>query len=100
MEQPVNQNGTRPVVVRETVIRNKEGLHFRPIMRLVDVLSRYRAQVTFHVDERKADARSPMELLMLVATNGTRLKLVGEGDDAEEAVEALLGLIDAGFDET
>jgi len=85
---------------REAVIRNPEGLHFRPIMRLVDTASQFLSRVTLHVEDRAADARSPMELLMLVATCGTKLRVVAEGDDAEQAVAALVGLIDEGFGET
>ena len=84
---------------RETVIRNKEGLHFRPIMQFVDVASRFCARVTVHCEERDADACSPMELLMLVATQGTRLKVVANGADAAEALDALIALIDSGFNE-
>lgn len=86
-------------VERETVIRNREGLHFRPIMKLVDTAARFVSAVTVHVDDRKADARSPMELLMLVATQGTKVRMVANGDDAQQALDALVGLIDKGFDE-
>lgn len=69
-------------------------------MRLVDTVSRYRSQVTVHVDDRSADARSPMELLMLVATVGTKLRVVADGQDAQEALDALCGLIESGFSES
>lgn len=84
---------------RETVICNREGLHFRPIMKLVDTAARFSAAITVHVDDRRADARSPMELLMLVATQGTKVRMVADGDDADRALDALVGLIDKGFDE-
>lgn len=87
-------------VERETVIKNREGLHFRPIMQFVDTASRFAAQVTVHCDGRQADARSPMELLMLVATHGTQLRLVAQGHDAEQAVSALVALIECGFNES
>jgi len=82
------------------VIQNREGLHFRPIMKLVDVVSKYSVQVAVHFEERSADARSPMELLMLVATKGARLRFVAEGADAEKALDAVEKLIESGFDET
>lgn len=84
---------------RETVIQNKEGLHFRPIMQLVDLASRFTARVTVHCEQRQADSRSPMELLMLVATQGTRIRLVAEGEDESNALDALVRLIDSGFNE-
>ena len=86
-------------VEKETVIRNKEGLHFRPIMQFVDVASRFSAQVTVRCESRGADGTSPMELLMLMATQGTKIKLEATGADAAEALVALTALIDAGFNE-
>lgn len=85
---------------REVVITNKEGLHFRPIMQLVDTAQKYSASVQVHCEDRKADGRSPMELLMLVATQGARVKVVTEGADAQELLDALCRLIDSGFGET
>jgi len=91
--------GSTVAMERETVIQNKEGLHFRPIMQFVDVASRFSAQVTVHCEDRDADACSPMELLMLMATQGTRVKVVADGTDAESALDALVGLIETGFNE-
>jgi phosphocarrier protein len=89
-----------PVVLeRETVIQNKEGLHFRPIMQFVDAASRFSAEVKVHCEDRNADGCSPMELLMLMATQGTKIRVVASGADAAEALEALVGLIEAGFNE-
>lgn len=85
---------------REAVVRNKEGLHFRPIMRLVDLASQYSARITVQNEERQADARSPMELLMLVATVGTKLRVAGDGPDERDAVDGLAALIESGFGET
>jgi phosphocarrier protein HPr len=86
-------------IEREVTIPNKEGLHFRPIMQFVDVAQRYKAGVTVHVDDRQADGRSPMEMLMLVATHGTKVRVVADGADAEQLVTALVGLVESGFGE-
>ncbi|MBN2448397.1 MAG: HPr family phosphocarrier protein [Phycisphaerae bacterium] len=84
---------------REAVIPNKEGLHFRPIMQFVEAAARYQSRVTVHCQGRQADARSPMELLMLVATQGTTVRLIAEGDDAGEVMDTLTALIESGFGE-
>jgi phosphotransferase system HPr (HPr) family protein len=84
---------------REVVIPNKEGLHFRPIMQLVDLAQRYKAQIKVRCQDREADGRSPMELLMLVATQGATVTLVADGEDAEPALDALAALITSGFGE-
>lgn len=85
---------------REVVIPNKEGLHFRPIMQFVDAAQRFSSQVTVSCGGREADGRSPMELLMLVATHGATVRVVTEGEDAPRALEALVALIESGFGET
>jgi phosphotransferase system HPr (HPr) family protein len=87
-------------VERETTIPNREGLHFRPIMKFVDTAQQFQAGVTVHCEDRKADGRSPMEMLMLVATQGAKVRVVADGDDAEAALEALISLVDSGFGET
>ena len=96
----MRQTGSRVVLEKQTVIPNKEGLHFRPIMQFVDIASRFSSQVRVHCEDRDADGCSPMELLMLMATHGTTIKVVANGVDAAEAVNALVALIDAGFNET
>lgn len=69
-------------------------------MRLVDLASQYSARITVQNEERQADARSPMELLMLVATVGTKLRVAGDGPDERDAVDGLAALIESGFGET
>lgn len=80
-------------------MRNREGLHFRPIMQLVDTVAKFQSEVRVYCNGREADARSPMELLMLVATQGTTLRVAAEGGDAEAAVTAMIALVEAGFGE-
>lgn len=84
---------------REVIVPNKEGLHFRPIMQFVDQVVQFSSRVTVKCNDRQADGRSPMELLMLVATHGTKLKLMAEGDDAEATLSALAKLVESGFGE-
>ena len=102
MAEAQNESGmpmAPPTTQRELVIPNKEGLHFRPIMQLVDATARFGARITLHCQGRQADGRSPMELLMLVATQGAKVTLVAEGEDAPQAVAALAALIESGFGE-
>lgn len=89
----------RVAVEREVVIPNKEGLHFRPIMQFVDIAQQYAAGLTVHCEDRQADGRSPMEMLMLVATHGATVRMVADGADAQEMVERLAGLVESGFGE-
>ena len=81
-------------------IRNTEGLHMRPAMKFVDLASQFDCDVTVSNDEVNADGKSIMQMSMLAATCGTRLKLKAEGPDAEKAVDALRELVETrAFDE-
>lgn len=68
-------------------------------MQLVDVFQKYKSDVRVKCEDRTADGRSPMELLMLVATQGSQLEVHASGEDAESAVDAAVKLIASGFGE-
>lgn len=93
-------SGDSGKIVREIVVRNPEGLHFRPIMKLVDAVSAFTAKVVMRCEDRSADARSPMELLMLVATLGSKVTIEADGADAAQAADAIAAMFEAGFNET
>jgi phosphocarrier protein HPr len=74
------------------VITDPTGFHARPAAVLVQTAGRYQAQVNLHLEgsDRNANARSIMQLLKLGVRQGDRVKIVVEGDDAAEALAAIL----------
>ena len=68
-------------------------------MKFVDIAQRYQSGVTVHCADRAADGRSPMEMLMLVATQGAKVRVVANGNDAQELVDELARLVESGFGE-
>jgi phosphocarrier protein HPr len=84
---------------REVVISNVQGLHARPVMRFVDLASQYQSKIRVKKDDMDVDGKSPMEMMILGATCGTKLVLCADGDDALAALEALARLIDEKFQE-
>lgn len=81
-------------------IKNADGLHMRPAMQFVDLASQFDCTVTVSNDQTDADGKSIMQMSMLAATCGTRLKIVAEGPDAADAIEALRELVEVRmFDE-
>ena len=78
-----------PVHEIEIEIRNTDGLHMRPAMQFVDVASGFRCDISVSNDDTSVSAKSIMEMTMLAATHGTKLKVRAEGVDAKEAIEAL-----------
>ena len=83
----------------EVVIRNKLGMHARPAMAFVDTASGFAAKITLEKQGQKVDGKSIMQLMMLAATEGTALHINADGDDADQAVQALKELVERKFDE-
>ena len=87
------------VVSRTVPIVNRRGLHARAAAKLVTVAERYSANVDVLRDGQVVSARSIMGLMMLGAGMGSTVELRAEGFDAHEALDAIAGLIEAGFHE-
>lgn len=87
------------VVENTVVITNKVGLHARPAALLVQNASRFQARIQVHYGEKVANAKSILGVLKLGAGQGSTLVIQAEGEDAEEAVQALVELVARQFDE-
>lgn len=87
------------MVSREVEIVNRLGLHARAAARFVQVATRFRARVTVSRDGRVMDGKSILGVLLLAASQGTRLVVSAEGDDEQAAVDALERLIAGRFGE-
>lgn len=83
----------------EVEIKTADGLHMRPAMQFVDVANRFDCQITVSNGENNVDGKSIMQMTMLAATCGTKLKIKAEGKDAAKAIEALRRLVEEGSSE-
>lgn len=88
-----------PAARRATIV-NRKGLHARASAKLAKLAAEFDAQVFVTHETETADARSIMDLLMLVAHIGCVVEIKGRGAQADEAVNAIARLIDDGFGET
>lgn len=84
---------TPQVIERDMEIVNTQGLHARPVMRIVDLAAKYRSKIEIRKNDRCADACSAIDMMLLEAPKGTWLKLIATGEDAAEAVEAIARLV-------
>ena len=82
-----------------TTIANKLGLHARATAKLVALAGEYNCRVELHCKGQESDAKSIMAMMMLAATCGTEAQLICDGDDQEEALSAILELIQDKFGE-
>ena len=92
--------GGSDLVLRRTLtIRNARGLHARAAAKLVTLAEKYSACLNVTRDGQTVPACSIMGLMMLGAGQGSTVEIEAEGWDAKEALEAVAGLVEAGFHE-
>lgn len=75
---------------------HRQGFHTRPVMKFVDLAQRYASDisvVSLSKSDEVVNGKSAMELMLLGATQGTRLRIEASGPDADEAVESLAALV-------
>ena len=82
------------------VVRNAVGLHARPAALFVKTARQFPA-TTIRVarDGRDSDARSIIGILTLEVAKGTPITISTEGPDAEAALAAMVGIVEAGLGE-
>ena len=78
----------------ELEIKNTDGLHMRPAMKFVDIANRFESEINVSNGETNVDGKSIMQISMLAATCGTKLKVTAKGPDARQAVNALQELVE------
>ena len=81
------------------VIRNIKGLHARASAKFVKCAESYDADITVTRDGQSVGGTSIMGLMMLAAGPGSELHIEAVGPQGPEALQALVALVEAGFDE-
>ena len=84
---------------REIEIVNKLGLHARASAKLTQLAGQFTAEVWITREGRKVNAKSIMGVMMLAAAKGSIVAIETDGPDEEQAMAALVGLINDKFGE-
>src|SRR5262249_28320251 len=78
---------------RKVIIANPMGFHFRPVAAFAKLASTYQSTVTVSKEEKRVNGKSPLELMLLAAEQGSELVVETSGPDAHEALDALTELL-------
>lgn len=87
------------MIEQEIEIINKLGLHARAAAKLVTLASGFEAEVLLGHNGTEVNGKSIMGVMMLAAARGTRLTLRIEGEDEEQASQAICELVRNRFGE-
>ncbi|MBI4243147.1 MAG: HPr family phosphocarrier protein [Planctomycetes bacterium] len=81
------------------VLKNRMGLHVRPATLLAQKANFFKSNIFLERNGLRANVKSCIELLTLAAPPDTEFVLIANGEDAEQAIEALGKLFFDGFGE-
>ncbi len=84
---------------REVKIANQRGLHARASAKFVKRAADFDAELIVSRDGMNVVGTSIMGLMMLAAAKGSSISITASGPQASEALEAIVELIEAKFDE-
>ncbi|MDI3257536.1 MAG: HPr family phosphocarrier protein [Kyrpidia sp.] len=84
---------------KTVVVTNATGLHARPAALFVETARKYRSDIRVEANGKRADGKSLLNLLVLGVTAGQDIRIIAEGPDEEEALGALVRLIESRFGE-
>ena len=83
----------------ELEIVNPLGVHARPAAALTKLAGQFRSEVWFTRKGRRVNGKSILGVMMLAAAKGATVELDVDGPDEQEALDALVALINNRFDE-
>jgi phosphocarrier protein len=87
-------------MIAETVtLTNKLGLHARATAKLVSLATRFSSKIRLEKPPVIANAKSMLAVMQLAAQSGTKITILAEGEDEQEAVAAVRQLIENRFGE-
>ena len=87
------------IVERSIRVKNKLGLHARPAAIIARTAQQFKAQIWIIDHNRKADAKSILDILCLAIPHKAAITIKVSGQDAVEALNTLNTLFEQSFDE-
>jgi phosphocarrier protein HPr len=87
------------MIRKEITVTNKTGLHARPASMFVQKASKFKSSIMIEKEDKTINAKSIISVLSGGIAQGTKITLVIDGEDEQEAEKALVELIESNFGE-
>ena len=87
------------MISKKVVLNNPTGLHLRPAGILCNEAVKYKSRVYFKYGDNEANAKSVLSVLGACIKSGTQLEFTFDGEDEEEAMRGVIGVIENGLGE-
>ena len=87
------------MIEKEVTVTNRAGLHTRPASMIVRTASKFKSEFYIHKDGYEINGKSIIGVMTLAAEQGATLMLQFDGEDENEAFDAMEALFKDGFGE-
>ena len=87
------------MISQKIIIKNPTGLHLRPAGNLCKEAMKYKSHIDFTYGDNTANAKSVLSVLGACVKCGDEIELHCSGEDEQEAMEALIRIIESGLGE-
>ena len=87
------------MIEQSVVVTNPTGLHARPAALFVQTASKFKSDITVRCGSREANAKSVLNVLTLGAGTGSEIVISANGEDEQEAVAALVAMVQSNMGE-
>lgn len=87
------------MVEKSVTIMNRAGIHARPAALIVQTANTFDSEIFFEKEDIRINGKSIMGIITLGAGYRTTLQVIAEGEDEEEALEAIVRLFENRFEE-
>ena len=84
---------------QEITVNNEVGLHARPATFFIQKANEFKSSIWVEKEERRVNAKSLLGVLSLGIVGGVTIRIIADGSDEQEAVDALVDLVNSGFSE-
>jgi phosphocarrier protein len=85
------------MVSQKVIVRNQAGFHLRPAGILCKEALKYESRITFKFNNQVHNAKSVLGVLGAGISSGSELEFVCEGKDEQDALNAMIMLIENGL---
>ena len=82
---------------KEVVINNQIGLRARPATFFIQKSNEFKCNIQIEREERRVNAKSLLGVLSLGIVKGTKVTIIADGVDEDEAIVALTELVGSNF---
>ncbi len=85
--------------VKDVTVKNQVGLHARPATFFIQKANEFKSSIWLEKEERRVNAKSLLGVLSLGIMGENNIRIIAGGVDEEQAVNALVALVESGFAE-